>query len=208
MKALFTAALIALAVTAPQAASAITHYPPAASAELAKSLGAEFVTFEVRNNKVAWETWHLPGKGWTKAQIEAAIKRVALTDKPFLGTRTEHGDVHITPLLGLTAVYNVTPPITAFSVYSDTYAYDPSMDQMMFSMPGIGVRPQAATPDNLKLIQPGMHVDRVVHILGFWTTPVGEHNYLPDMVATWNKNGKPAYRVTFKDHEVAKVQTL
>lgn len=208
MKPLFTAALIALAVTVPQAASAITHYPPAASAELAKTLGAEFVTFEVRNNKVAWETWHLPAKGWTRAQIEAAVRRVALTDKPFLGTKTEHGDVHITPLLGLTAVYNVTAPITSFSVYSDTYAYDPSMDQMMFYMPGVGVRAQAATPDNLKLIKAGMHVDRVVDILGFWTTPAGEHNHGPNVVATWHKNGKPTYRVTFKDHAVAKVQTL
>ncbi|MFN3429708.1 MAG: hypothetical protein ACK46X_07125 [Candidatus Sericytochromatia bacterium] len=208
MKAFITAALIAAAVSVPQAASAITHYPPAASADLAKALGAEFVTFEVRNNKVAWETWHLGAKGWTKAQIEAAVRRIALTDKPFLGTRTDHGGVFITPLLGLTAVYDGAAPIKSFSVYSDTYAYDPSMDKMMFYMPGVGVRAQAATPENLKLLKPGMHVDRVVDILGFWTTPVGEHNHGPNVVATWNKNGKPAYRVTFKDHAVAKVQTL
>ncbi|MNS11053.1 hypothetical protein D3C72_425840 [compost metagenome] len=208
MKALFTAALVALAVTVPQAASAITHYTPAASAELAQSLGAAFVTFEVRNHKVAGETWHLPGKGWTKAQVDAAIKRIALTDKPFLGTKADNGGLYVTPLLGLTAAYDPTPPIKSFTVYSDTYAYDPSMDQMMFYMPGVGVRAQAATAENLKLIKPGMHVDRVVDILGFWTTPVGEFNHGPDVVATWNKNGKPTYRVSFKDHAVAKVQTL
>lgn len=208
MKPFITAALVAAAVAMPQAALAITHYTPAASAELAKAMGAEFAIFEVRNNKVAWETWHLPAKGWTKAQIEAAVRRIALTDKPFLGTKTEHGGVSITPLLGLTAVYDAAAPIRSFSVYSDTYAYDPSMDKMMFYMPGVGVRTQSATPENLKLLKHGMHVDRVVDIMGFWTTPVGEHNHGPDVVATWNKNGKPAYRVSFKNHAVAKVQAL
>lgn len=198
-----------LAVSAPALpAAAITNGTPEASVALAKSMGVVRAVFYLKNGKVVSEDWILPNKGWPRQKAHDAIRRIAGTKGAFVKRELKGGNEWLTPKAGITAILSEQATTEAFSVALTEYEYRPG-DKLMVYLVGIGLRHQGLLPENVALIKPGMGVDTVAALLGNWDSPTeAQHHDAPDSPMTWNKNGKPAVRVHFKDHKVVRVEKL